>query len=173
MYNGKWLEILGAGIMEQQILLNNNLIDHEGIAFGLGFDRLAMIFFDIPDIRYLWSQHEKFLNQFSSGNIVKFQQFSTLPSIEKDISFFVPKEWNEENNFFELIRNISGDYMEEVKLLDQYHNTKLNKHSRTYRMKYSKYTDPNIKNPGIFNEMVNEMQQKIRSSILNLGLELR
>ena len=172
MYNNKWLEILGAGIIEQQILLNNNLNNHDGIAFGLGFDRLAMIFFDIPDIRYLWSEHDKFLSQFSSGTITKFKPFSILPPIERDISFYIPKNWTNENDFFELIRNISGDFMEEVKIFDEYHNIKLDKHSKTYRMKYSN-TDPNIKNPGDFNKIVNDIQDKIRSNIITLELELR
>lgn len=172
MYNNKWLEILGAGVIEQQILLNNNLNDHEGIAFGLGFDRLAMIFFDIPDIRYLWSTHEKFLGQFSDGKIIKFKPYSELLPIYKDVSFYVMEEWSGENDFFELIRNISGDYMEEVKLVDKYHNTKLNKHSRTYKMKYSN-TDPNVKNPSDFNEIVNRIQDIIRSDLVVLGFELR
>lgn len=54
-FKGKWLEVLGCGVMQQQIL-NKNFPGGEGKkawAFGLGLERLAMVLFDIPDIRYM------------------------------------------------------------------------------------------------------------------------
>lgn len=47
-----------------------------GWAFGLGLERLAMILYDIPDIRLFWSRDERFLKQFRVSDInqaVKFQ----------------------------------------------------------------------------------------------------
>ena len=181
MYMEKWLEILGCGVVEKQILLNNGLEDKEAIAVGLGIERLAMIFFEIPDIRYLWSTHEKFLDQFANGDInVKFKPYSELPSQSRDISFYLPdnsldkdSKWIYENDFFEYIRCLSGELMEQVVLLSTFHNQKINKHSRAYRMTYSP-NDPKYKNPADFTIMVNEIQNEIRTGIeAKLGIQLR
>jgi phenylalanyl-tRNA synthetase alpha chain len=53
-FNDKWMEVLGSGLIRREILKNTN---QEGIgyAFGLGLERLAMILFDIQDIRLFWS----------------------------------------------------------------------------------------------------------------------
>ncbi len=127
-YRGKWMEILGCGIVQPEILNNNGLINCRAIAAGFGIDRLAMIFADIHDIRYLWSTHERFLNQFVNGKLNKFHPFSILPNQERDISFYVLKEsleigennkqtkWLDENDFFEIIRNNVGDNIENVKI---------------------------------------------------------
>jgi phenylalanyl-tRNA synthetase alpha chain len=50
-FKGKWLEVLGCGVMEQSILDDNYGPGHKAWAFGLGLERLAMVLFDIPDIR--------------------------------------------------------------------------------------------------------------------------
>ncbi len=41
-----------------------------GWAFGLGLERLAMVLFDIPDIRLFWSKDKRFHEQFESGNVM-------------------------------------------------------------------------------------------------------
>ena len=180
-YKGKWIEILGCGIVEPKILENNNLNGKKAIAVGFGIDRLVMIFADIPDIRYLWSEHERFLNQFSDGKLNKFIPYSELPNQSRDISFFIPNnkidvdntinqvqvqvqvqtKWVDENDFFELIRNNVGDFMEEVKLIDSFYNKKLQKHSRTYKLTYSP-NGPNMKDSGIFTKLVNTLQDNLR-----------
>tara|TARA_B100000674_G_scaffold33995_1_gene23707 strand:- start:3370 stop:4095 length:726 start_codon:yes stop_codon:yes gene_type:complete len=64
--NGKWLEILGCGIVNP-IVLNNCNIDSEkysGLAFGLGVERIAMLKYGINDIREFYKSNIDFLNQF-------------------------------------------------------------------------------------------------------------
>jgi phenylalanyl-tRNA synthetase alpha chain len=61
-----WLEILGAGMVHPKVLLKGN-IDPEvytGYAWGLGIERLAINFFDIPDIRMFTENDLRFLEQF-------------------------------------------------------------------------------------------------------------
>tara|TARA_Y100001935_G_scaffold254297_1_gene262927 strand:+ start:748 stop:1473 length:726 start_codon:yes stop_codon:yes gene_type:complete len=64
--NGKWLEILGCGIVNP-IVLNNCNIDSEkysGLAFGLGVERIAMLKYGVNDIREFYKSNIDFLNQF-------------------------------------------------------------------------------------------------------------
>jgi phenylalanyl-tRNA synthetase alpha chain len=56
-FNSKWLEVLGCGVIHPQILRNCGYTHGEiGWAFGLGLERLALVLFDIPDIRLFWSK---------------------------------------------------------------------------------------------------------------------
>lgn len=63
-----WVEILGCGMIDPQVLLNCN-IDPEiysGFAFGLGIDRLALNRFKVGDIRTFFENDIRFLSQFKS-----------------------------------------------------------------------------------------------------------
>lgn len=61
-----WIEILGAGIVNKNVLemsgIDSNI--YSGLAFGLGIERIAMIKYGISDIRTLFENNVKFLNQF-------------------------------------------------------------------------------------------------------------
>jgi phenylalanyl-tRNA synthetase alpha chain len=61
-----WMEILGCGMVHPQVLRNCGIDPEEwsGFAFGLGLDRMAMIKFDIPNIRTLFENDLRVLNQF-------------------------------------------------------------------------------------------------------------
>jgi phenylalanyl-tRNA synthetase alpha chain len=64
--NTGWLEILGAGMVHPTVLEKGN-IDPEvytGYAWGLGIERLAINFYDIPDIRMFTENDIRFLEQF-------------------------------------------------------------------------------------------------------------
>ena len=64
--NGKWLEVLGCGIVNP-IVLENCKIDStkfSGLAFGLGLERIAMLKFGINDIRDFYKSNLDFLAQF-------------------------------------------------------------------------------------------------------------
>lgn len=65
-YKGKWMEVLGSGMVHPKVLKNMN-IDPEkysGFAFGLGIDRLVMLKYGIDDIRQFYSNDLRFLKQF-------------------------------------------------------------------------------------------------------------
>ena len=64
---GKWLEILGCGIINPVVLKNCN-IDSEkysGFAFGLGVERIAMLKYGVTDIRDFYKSNLDFLKQFN------------------------------------------------------------------------------------------------------------
>ena len=63
---GKWLEILGCGMVDPNVLDNLN-IDSEkyfGYAFGMGIERMTMLKYGIDDIRLFFDNDNRFLNQF-------------------------------------------------------------------------------------------------------------
>jgi len=65
---GQWLEILGAGMVDPDVFRAVNLDPEEvtGYAFGMGVDRIAMLRYGIDDIRTLYENDIRFLNQFSN-----------------------------------------------------------------------------------------------------------
>ncbi len=63
---GRWLEILGCGMVDPNVLNNVN-IDSEkytGYAFGMGIERMAMLKYGINDIRLFYDNDNRFLEQF-------------------------------------------------------------------------------------------------------------
>lgn len=63
---GGWLEIMGAGMVHRNVFkaAGYNPENVQGFAFGVGMDRLAMIKYDIPDIRLFYSGDLRFIRQF-------------------------------------------------------------------------------------------------------------
>lgn len=61
-----WIELLGSGIVHPNVLKMNGYDPevYSGFAFGTGLDRLAMFKYGITDIRLLYSNDVRFLNQF-------------------------------------------------------------------------------------------------------------
>jgi len=136
--DGKWLEVAGAGVVKGSVLekLGIDASKWNGWAFGPGLERFAMISMELPDIRLLWSEDERVKKQLVLGN--KFKEVSKYPPIVRDISFVVSKEFVP-NDYFDLIRDIGGDLIEEVELIDKYENEEKfgsDKVSYTYRITY-------------------------------------
>ena len=65
-----WLEIMGCGIVDPNVLKNCKIDPEEysGYAFGMGIERIAMLLYQIEDIRLFFENDVRFLSQFQSGN---------------------------------------------------------------------------------------------------------
>ena len=121
-WNGKWMEVTGAGLVHTQVLKNFGLDPevYNGWAFAFGIERLAMIKMEIPDIRVFWSQDSRITSQFKDIDS-KYKEVSKYPAVERDISFIIDKSVAL-NNYYELVRDESGDLVEQVELVDEYEN---------------------------------------------------
>ncbi|KAG8228252.1 hypothetical protein J437_LFUL015053 [Ladona fulva] len=135
-FNGEWMEVLGCGVVEQSILKKAGASDRIGWAFGLGLERLAMLLFNIPDIRLFWSKDSGFLSQFKEGTITKYKPISQFPQCINDISFWLPNDKFSANDFYDLVRVIGGDIVEQVSLVDEFTHPKSGKKSHCYRIVY-------------------------------------
>ena len=105
-FQGRWMEVLGCGVIRPEICRvfpgdgDGEGGEAVGWAFGLGLERLAMVLFDIPDIRLFWSEDERFLSQFTPAaashsaafHAIKFRPFSRYPPCPKDLSFWLPDD---------------------------------------------------------------------------------
>ena len=65
-FRGKWLEVLGCGMVHDNVLKNVSINSkiYSGFAFGLGIERFAMLKFDIRDLRSFYENDLSFLKQF-------------------------------------------------------------------------------------------------------------
>jgi phenylalanyl-tRNA synthetase alpha chain len=69
-----------------------------------GLSPLLLTAIMLPFCRLFWSDDERFLKQFKSGNLkTKFKSYSKFPPCFKDMAFWVSPEFTE-NNLCELVR---------------------------------------------------------------------
>lgn len=63
---GKWLEMLGAGMIHPDVLKNMGFDpkQNQGFAFGMGIDRFTLLAHGVDDIRHFYSGNLRFLRQF-------------------------------------------------------------------------------------------------------------
>jgi phenylalanyl-tRNA synthetase alpha chain len=133
---GEWLEILGSGMAKKSVLAKMGLEGYTAWAFGSGIERHAITLMALPDIRLLWSDDERIKKQLALGQLYK--EVSKYPPIVRDISFIVPNTFVP-NDYFDLVRSVGGDLIEQVELIDKYENeAKLGagKISYAYRITY-------------------------------------
>jgi len=161
--DGRWVEVLGSGIVHPDVLRNLGVDPNKynGWAFGFGLERLAIISMSLPDIRLLWSNNPKIKKQLRLGN--KYVPVSKYPSITRDISFVVDNNFIP-NDYFDLIRDMGGDLVEEVKLIDKYEDVKKfgeGKISYTYRIVYQS------NDKTLTSSEVDEIQKKIYHQTAN------
>ena len=181
-YNNQWIEVLGCGKSEDQVLLNGERPDKKGWALGFGLDRLAMILFNIPDIRLLWSEDERFSNQFKGFDqgidyqhhtkIPQFVPFSKYPICFKDISFYLPEgqtvETFSENTFCSFVREYTEDMVESIELKDSFFNKKKNRTSLCYRINYRSLSR------NLTNQEIDVLQNRVREELTkHMNVQLR
>ena len=65
-----WLEIMGCGMVDPNVFKNCNIDPdkYTGYAFGMGIERIAMLLYQIGDIRLFFENDIRFLSQFESGS---------------------------------------------------------------------------------------------------------
>lgn len=172
-WKGDWLEVLGCGVILQELLDDAGAPSQVGWAFGLGLERVAMLLFDVPDIRLFWSRDPRFLEQFGeSGELRKFVPFSRHPECYKDVSFWLPQGGSgsfHENDLMELIRTTAGsDVVESVVLADSFSHPQTRRQSRMYRVNYRSLERT------LTNAEVNEIHARVCEELVGvLGVEIR
>lgn len=181
-WQGDWLEVLGCGVIQQQLLDNAGVSSQVGCAFGIGLERIAMLLFNIPDIRLFWSQDQRFLSQFATDTAIKrFIPFSKFPECYKDVSFWIRgmssasgggPQLNvstfHENDVMEIVRDVAGDLAEDVRLTDEFTHPKTGKRSVCYRINYRSLERT------LRNDEVNDMHARICQALVDkLGVEIR
>lgn len=176
LWRDKWLEVLGCGIVRDEILRKAGIRDHIGFAAGFGLERFGMLKYEIPDIRLFWTKDTGFLHQFenkSPFDEIKFKPFSNCPQCINDLSFWLPQEQinYEPNDFYDLCRNIGGDLIEQVKLIDEFTHPKSKKKSHCYRIVYRAADrvltkeEVNVLHQEIANACRNQFQVEIRNNV--------
>lgn len=170
-FGGDWMEVVGSGLVHQQVFKNFGLDPevYSGWAFGFGIDRLAMVKMGIRDIRVLWSDDPRITSQFKDINS-KYKEVSKYPPIARDISFVIDKNINL-NNYYEIVRDYAENLIEEVKLLDSYEDDeKFGKDKKSYTFRII-YRSPERT---LTNSEINVIQEKIRTeTIKELSAVLR
>ncbi|MFT5669729.1 MAG: phenylalanyl-tRNA synthetase alpha chain, partial [Glaciecola sp.] len=65
--DGKWLEVLGCGMVHPNVLKAVNIDPQEytGFAFGMGVERLTMLRYGVTDLRSFFENDVRFLKQFA------------------------------------------------------------------------------------------------------------
>jgi phenylalanyl-tRNA synthetase alpha chain len=166
--NGKTrqLEILGAGTVHPDIMNDLGLPGKKAWAFGVGLERLAMVMFDIPDIRLFWSTDKRFISQFTPGKITKFVPYSKYEVCYKDISFYTSQKFSY-NDLCSIARDEDEhNLIESIILIDEFQNK--GRTSQCYRVMY-RSMDGTLRNSD-----VNKIQKSIRERVIReLEVEVR
>ncbi|KAH9503491.1 Phenylalanyl-tRNA synthetase [Bulinus truncatus] len=169
-YQEEWIEMLGCGIMEQKLVNSAGASNKAGWAFGMGLERLAMKLYSIPDIRLFWSSDSGFLNQFEGKDFndnITYKAVSKFPQCANDISFWIPENYSS-NDFYDVVRSVGGDLVEQVKLVDKFKHPKSGRFSHCYRIVYRHMEKT------LTQTEVNQVHQLIESlATSQLGVQIR
>eukprot|EP00834_Sanchytrium_tribonematis_P001072 NODE_23_length_42016_cov_0.755803.p10 type:complete len:433 gc:universal NODE_23_length_42016_cov_0.755803:2011-713(-) len=172
--NGKWLELLGSGVIRKEIIQKSPHNGKIGWACGIGIERLCMLLYNIPDIRLFWTNEPRFNNQFIMNPDVvvdavpkqkAFKPFSNFQPCYKEISFYINEADSEFdpiingkfhiNSVFDAIRPFDN-LIEEVKVSDKFFHPKAKKWSITIKLTFRAWDRT------LTNEEINKVQSEIR-----------
>ncbi|XP_077161816.1 ferredoxin-fold anticodon-binding domain-containing protein 1 isoform X2 [Paroedura picta] len=136
-------------------------IDCKIVYASLNLDLLAMCICGICDWRILWTSDERFLNQFSGGNLGLFASFSLYPpSYVHDLSFWVPDpERFDETQLHAVVRHASCELVVSVQLLDRFQHPETEQTSLCYRLIYQSC------DKALTGQQVAAMQMKLRKEM--------
>lgn len=169
---GEWIEMLGCGVVHRDILTRTGQGDTIGWAFGCGLERLAMLYYAIPDIRLFWSKDTGFLHQFASlepFQRVAYKPISTYPQKVFDISFWLPEGGNwSANDVHAIILDIGGEMVEQAHLVEEWRRPSDGRTSNMYRIVYRSMDRPltsaevNVVHGQIEQALVQQLEVTIR-----------
>ena len=98
---------------------------------------------------------------------MRFQPFSKYPPVYKDVSFWLPEGFHE-NDLFEEVRGVAGDLVEQVRLIDAFEHPKTGRTSHCYRVAYR------CMDRTLTDAEVDALQLDVRGALEHrLGVELR
>ncbi|XP_035681676.1 ferredoxin-fold anticodon-binding domain-containing protein 1 homolog [Branchiostoma floridae] len=130
-------------VVNQDILPSCKNPGHTILCFTLNLDMIALLKFNIPDIRLLWTEDEHFYEQFRVQShpaipSVTYQEFSKFPpSYSYDISFWENPDADFcEDDFMMLLREVGHDVIKEATVIDRYSQPETGRRSWCYRLTF-------------------------------------
>lgn len=160
--NGKWIEIMGCGIIDQQIIDNCDRKGETAWAFGLGLERMAMLLYNIPDIRWFWADDESFLSQFRKKT--PKCNLGRQPAFLREISLKVYPGFCH-TEFCSQVWEAAGHLIERVKLAKQY--SSLSGRHRDYRLFYSAV------NRSLTTSEVNDIHGRVMEAVAKMDVKVK
>ncbi|NXY88908.1 FDXA1 protein, partial [Alcedo cyanopectus] len=119
---------------------HDELVNSEMVAVfaSVNLDLLAMLICGISDWRMLWTPDSRFLCQFPRGQLKLFKSFSLYPpSYVHDVSFWVPDgEELDEVAFHTIARQVSGETVVSIQLIDTFQQSETRRKSLCYRLTF-------------------------------------
>ncbi|NXT18805.1 FDXA1 protein, partial [Syrrhaptes paradoxus] len=128
---------------------------------SLNLDLLAMLICGISDWRMLWTSDTRFISQFPGGQLRLFKSFSLYPpSYVHDVSFWVPDgEQFDEVAFHTIAREVSGETVISLQLVDSFQQPETGRKSLCYRLTFQSC------DKALSRQKVAEMQLLLRQEI--------
>jgi phenylalanyl-tRNA synthetase alpha chain len=126
-----------------------------------------MILYSIPDIRLFWSDDARFVSQFKPGEIASFVPYSKYPAAARDMSFWRPHTLHD-NDVYDLVRDVAGDLVEDVVVVDTFTHPTTGRQSALFRVNYRSMDRSLIK------AEINALHERVCAALVaQLGVELR